>query len=312
MSNCCLGIEIGGTKLQVVAGDPAGQITARHRFFVEKEAGAAGIRTQLERAVRELTAETAPAAVGVGFGGPVDWRTGRIRCSHHIGGWSDFALADWLGALVQAPVFVDNDANVAALGEALHGAGAGANPVFYVTLGSGVGGGMVVDGGIYHGAPPGESEVGHLRLDRAGRIVESSCSGWAVDAKIRRAIEQEPAGMLATLARKEPGGEARFLGSALERGDETASRILRETAEDLAFGLSHVVHLAHPAVIVLGGGLSLLGEPLRAAVAEALPGFVMEAFGDGPELRLSSLKEDAVTIGALSLASVSLDSSKRS
>src|SRR5437867_2964353 len=82
-------------------------------------------------------------------------------------------------------VTVDNDANIGALGEAVRGAGVGKNPVFYVTLGSGVGGGLVVDGSIYHGATPGEAEIGHVRLDRTGLRVEERCSGWAVDEKIR-------------------------------------------------------------------------------------------------------------------------------
>jgi glucokinase len=302
MADWYLGIEIGGTKLQVVAGDVSARITSRRKFAVEKETGAAGIRSQIERAVAEMVAHGPPLAVGAGFGGPVDWQTGRICCSHQIGGWQDFSLGERLQSLAGAPAFVDNDANVAALGEAIHGAGAGANPVFYVTLGSGVGGGLVVNQQIYHGAAPGESELGHLRLDRTGRIVESSCSGWAVDAKVREAIRHNPEGTLARLAAEGRGGEARFLVPAIELGDATAAGVLRETAEDLAFGLSHVVHLCHPAVIVLGGGLALAGERFRGAVAEALRGFVMEAFAPGPEVRLARLQEDAVPTGALVLA----------
>jgi glucokinase len=302
MSDWYLGIEIGGTKLQAVSGDASGRITSRRRFSVEREMGAEGIREQLKRAIAEMVASGPPLAVGVGFGGPVDWRSGRICCSHQVGGWQDFPLGEWLHSLAQAPVFVDNDANVAALGEALHGAGAGSNPVFYVTLGSGVGGGLVVNQQIYHGAIPGESEIGHVRLDRTGRNIESSCSGWAVDRKIREAIQMNPEGTLARLAGGEPRGEARFLVPAIELGDPTAKAILDETAEDLAFGLSHVVHLCHPSVIVLGGGLALSGGRFRAAVAEALPKLVMEAFAPGPEVRLARLEEDAVPTGALALS----------
>ena len=142
----------------------------------------------------------------------------------------------------------------------------GFNPVFYVTLGSGVGGGLVVDGRIYHGAKPGEAEIGHVRLDRQGTIVEARCSGWAVDARIRDLKAKEPGCLLAQLAGQTVGGEAKHLAAAWEQGDAVAKRLLKETAEDLAFGLSHVVHLLHPEVIILGGGLSGVGEPLRAAV----------------------------------------------
>src|SRR5205814_938954 len=179
-----LGIEIGGTKLQIVAGDEQ-SIRTRHRFEVDRNKGGAGIRQQIEMALKELTANVKPAAVGVGFGGPVDWKTGRICRSHQIEGWSHFELGSWLQRLTGKPVRVDNDANMAALGESMRGAGTNLNPVFYVTLGSGVGGGLVVDGKIYHGATPGEAEIGHVRLDRQGTTVESRCSGWAVDAKIR-------------------------------------------------------------------------------------------------------------------------------
>jgi glucokinase len=165
-----------------------------------------------------------------------------------------------------------------------------------------VGGGLTVDGRIYHGQRPGESEIGHVRLDREGTIVERRCSGWAVDARIRELARREPDGLLVRLAREQPGGEARHLATALAHGDSTAQRLLDEVAEDLAFALSHVIHLFHPECIVLGGGLSLTGEPLRAAVAQALPRFVMDAFHPAPGIRLATLREDAVPVGAVLLA----------
>ena len=297
-----LGLEIGGTKLQLVVGDESAKIRERRRLTVRADLGAAGIRSQIEKTLPELLADHKIAAGGVGFGGPVDWRAGRIARSHQIEGWSGFELAAWLRGLVGAPVFVDNDANVAALGETTRGAGAGFSPALYVTLGSGVGGGLVVDGKIYHGTAPGETEIGHLRLDRAGTTLESRCSGWAVDAKIREQIKARPDGPLARLVGDSVRGEARHLAAALQAEDEVAHRILATTAADLAFGLSHAVHLFHPAVIVLGGGLALVGAPLRTAVETALRGFIMDVFAPGPALRLSTLGEDPVPVGALLLA----------
>lgn len=298
-----LAIEIGGTKLQIVTGDGTGIIQERHRFSVSKAQGAGGIRRQIETTLQGICGKIKPAAMGVGFGGPVNRPTGRIACSHQIEGWSDFPLAEWLHSLTSAPVFVDNDANVAALGEAVHGAGQGFNPVFYVTLGSGVGGGLVVNGALFHGAIPGESEIGHLRLDKSGTLLESRCSGWAVDRKIQEAIKTHSDGVLAHLCgNKNEGGEAKFLKAALEKKDPVAERILTETAEDLAFGLSHVVHLQHPQIVVLGGGLSLVGEPLRGAVEQMMPRFLMEVFLPGPNVVLAALGEDAVPVGALELA----------
>lgn len=298
-----LGIEIGGTKLQLVLGDQAGLILERRKLAVDRQQGAAGIRAQIEQALPGMHHGRALQAVGVGFGGPVDWRTGRICRSHQIEGWSGFDLGGWLCQLCHAPVRVDNDANVAALGEARHGAGQGHDPVFYVTLGSGVGGGLVINGSIYHGAALGEAEFGHIRLDRAGTTIESRCSGWAVDKRIRSLAETDPHSRLGpVLAGTNSGGEARHLGSALQQGDLSARRLLNEIAADLALGLSHVVHLFHPQVIVIGGGLSGIGEPLRAAVDQSLHAFVMEAFAPGPEVALAMLGEDAVPRGALELS----------
>jgi glucokinase len=300
-SPCWIGIEIGGTKLQVVVG-PSGRIVERKQFAVDAKAGGEGIRAQIASVLPELIQKHSPAAVGVGFGGPVDWTTGHIRCSHQIAGWHDFPLAQWLVDKTGLPVSVDNDASVAALGESFYGAGVDSNPVFYITLGSGVGGGLVVDGRIYHGATPGQAEVGHLRLTREGVTVEKTCSGWAVDRRIREARETSPKSILFKLIGSETKGETRYLAEALAGGDSLAQEILRETAQNLALALSHVTHLMHPGVIILGGGLSLIGEPLRAAVAEEVPAFIMEAFRPGPRIALSALREDAVPIGALLLA----------
>ena len=302
MSDRYLAIEIGGTKLQLFVGDASARILERKKLTVQPAQGAVGIRQQMEQVLPGLIQDHPISAVGVGFGGPVDWRSGHIARSHQIEGWSGFDLAGWLRELTGVPVSVENDANTAALGEALHGAGVGSDPVFYVTLGSGVGGGLVVGQKVYHGATPGEAEIGHVRLDRQGTILESRCSGWAVDARIRQWAKAEPASVLGRAAGACAGGEAKHLASALAQGDGMAQRILGEVAEDLAFGLSHVIHLCHPALVILGGGLSGVGEPLRLAVEQALSPFLMEVFLPGPRIVRAALGEDAVPVGALKLA----------
>ncbi|MGA1238792.1 MAG: ROK family protein, partial [Limisphaerales bacterium] len=150
MSGCLAGIEIGGTKIQVVWGETPERIVERRVFRVDQAAGASGIRAQIESALGDASMPRV-RAVGVGFGGPVDYRTGRVCCSHQIEGWSEFDLGGWVQGLVGVPVRVDNDANTAALGEAVFGAGRGRAPVLYVTMGRGVGGGLVVGGEVYHG-----------------------------------------------------------------------------------------------------------------------------------------------------------------
>jgi len=298
-----LGIEIGGTKLQIALGDASGKILQKRKVLVNPIKGASGIRAQIAEALPKLVAGSQLFGVGVGFGGPVDWRTGKICRSHQIEGWSEFDIGGWLKQQAGISVVVDNDANVAALGEANAGAGVGFNPVFYVTLGSGVGGGLVVDGKIYHGATPGEAEIGHLLLDRTGTTVESVCSGWAVDAKIRGLKSKDPASLLSRIAGETIGGESKFLAPALEKGDGAGKEILGEVVENLGFALSHVVNLFHPEIIILGGGLSQIGEPLREGVERRLRAFIMEAFQPGPRVVLAALGEDAVPVGALRLAS---------
>jgi len=140
-----LAIEIGGSKLQLFAGTGGGEILDRRRFVVERERGAEGIRARIAEALPELIAKWKPAAIGVGYGGPVHWRTGRIWKSYHIAGWSDFPLGDWLREQTGLPAFVENDSNLATLGEACRGAGKGMSPVFYTNMGSGVGGGLAIE-----------------------------------------------------------------------------------------------------------------------------------------------------------------------
>jgi len=302
MQRSYLGIEIGGTKLQMVLADEVGKVLERWRGDVNRDQGGEGIRQQIESKLPEILGRHSIHGVGVGFGGPVCWTTGQVARSFQIEGWAGFNLNRWLHAFTEVPVHVENDANTAALAEARIGAGAGCNPVFYVTLGSGVGGGLVVDDHIFHGAAPGESEIGHIRLDRNGTDVQSRCSGWAVDARIQSLIADDPKGILGMLIGETRGCESKHLGSALAQSDLIAKQILDEIASDLALALSHVAHLFHPEVVVLGGGLSLVGEPLRAAVADALRPQVMEAFCTGPRIVLASLGEDAVPLGAVELA----------
>lgn len=296
-----LGIEIGGTKLQLVVGNDQARILERFRFAVDPEEGANGIRRQIGNALDKISLHSV-SAIGIGFGGPVDHHTGKILTSYQIPGWGDFVLQDWLEKLTRIPVWLDNDANVAALGESLYGAGKDSRVVFYVTIGSGVGAGIVVNNHIYHGSRNSEAEFGHLRLDKSGGTVESLCSGWAVDEKIRAYAKQNPGTLLDRLAKEYPRAQARALVPALAQNDDDAIKILDATLDDLAFGLSHVVHLVNPDTIILGGGLSLIGEPLRRRVEQKLPPYLMDVLRPGPSIQLSSLKEDAVPVGALALA----------
>jgi len=304
-----IGIEIGGTKLQLAIADESLKIKQQLSFEVNRNKGANGIKQKIEESIHQIKGDKKVSAVGVGFGGPVNYKTGMINVSHQIAGWENFNLREWLQQVSDAPVFIDNDANVAALGEAIHGAGAGFNIVFYMTIGSGIGGGLIIDKKIYHGAFPGEAEVGHLRLNKKGETLESLCSGWAVDEKIRKAITEEPNSKLANLVKDVKSNEAKFLKEALKKNDVLAKKILKEVSDNIAFGLSHVVHLFHPEVIIIGGGLSLLSNNLSDAITTALSQYVMKAFLPPPEIKIASLGKNIVPVGALELARSSFQSS---
>ncbi|WP_285056575.1 ROK family protein [Pedobacter ginsengisoli] len=302
-----MGIEIGGTKLQLVIGGTDGIIEARRRYTIDPSAGAAGIRADISQCFQEWQDQLRDiAAIGVGFGGPVDWASGTIRVSNQVQGWESFNLKNWLEELTDKPVFIDNDANTAALGEGVYGWGMKYAKLFYMTLGSGIGGGMFADGKIYHGMAPGELEIGHLRLDKNGSTLESRCSGWAVNEKVIRYINTNPGSLLSVLSKAGNVPGASLLGPALAQQDPAAQQIVREIADDLAYALSHLVHLLHPEVIVIGGGLSLLGEGLRAPLVSALPGYLMHSFLPAPPVEIAKLGEDVVPAGAVELARLAL------
>lgn len=296
-----VGIEIGGTKLQIVVGDADAKILERFRLVVDVEKGAKGIKSQIHETLDNIRLHSV-SSIGIGFGGPVDHQSGKILKSYQVPGWGEFVLREWLEKLTRIPVWIDNDANVACLGEALYGAGANCRQVFYVTLGSGVGAGLVVDKKIYHGFKNSEAEFGHIRLDKSGKTVEAACSGWAVDEKTRNYSRENPQSLLSQLTKGFSRGEARILRQALEQGDEASQGIIESVTDDLAFGLSHVVHLLNTETIVIGGGLSLIGEQLRERIEQKLPGYLMDVLRPGPSIQLSALKEDAVPVGALALA----------
>jgi glucokinase len=303
-----IGIEIGGTKLQLVIGNSAGIIETCNRYTIDPMAGATGIQADISTCFlewKDLYMKDV-AAIGVGFGGPVDWTNGTVQVSHQVKGWESFNLKKWLEGLTGKPVFLDNDANVAALGEGVHGWGKQHKKLFYITLGSGIGGGMFADGKLYHGRAPGELEIGHLRLDKSGTTLESRCSGWAVNEKVNQYIAANPQSLLSELSKAGNVPAAALLKPALLQKDTVALKIVTEIADDLAFALSHLVHLLHPEIIVIGGGLSLLGEDLRVPVTSALPGYLLSSFLPAPSIQVTKLGENVVPVGAIELAKLAL------
>src|SRR5579863_8951063 len=163
-----LAIDIGGTKFTLALFENATMLRRESRA-TDRAGGREWMLGEIEAIARGWLAGQKVAGCGVGFGGPVDFAGRRVALSTHVGGWAEFPLAEHLESVLGVPVALDNDANAGALGEARYGAGRGAWPLFYITLSTGIGGGIVLeDGRVYRGADSYAGEIGHIGIDPAG------------------------------------------------------------------------------------------------------------------------------------------------
>jgi glucokinase len=316
-----LGIEIGGTKLQLGLGRRDAGLRMLERRSIEPSGGAAAILDQIKQTFRFLLEKNSLSpddvrGVGVGFGGPVDTARGRTLHSFQVSGWTEFPLAGWINDhLGVAAVAIANDADAAGLAEARLGAGVGYSPLLYVTIGSGIGGALIVDGQIYRGAGMGALEIGHLEvLDSAApgpRMVqlEEISSGWGIASAGRaEAVEQITRGRIDWIVLRNALGDpssitAELVARAAIEGDALAEAILDRARRALAFALLQAVALLAPRRIILGGGVSLIGEahwfrPLR----ELVDADVFPPFRGSFDIVAAALGEEVVVHGALALA----------
>ncbi|HVU87544.1 MAG TPA: ROK family protein [Pirellulales bacterium] len=307
-----LGIEIGGTKLQLGVGKRSGPpLVKLVRHDVRIEDGAQGILKQIRAAARPLVAAHDVERIGVGFGGPLAADGRRTVKSHQVAGWDNFPLADWCEKELGAPTVLGNDADLAGLAEAHFGAGRGHDPIFYITVGTGIGGGFIVDRRIYRGSGHGAAEIGHLRpgLDAVDSqaTLESRAAGPGIVATVRRLIPTAATSDVADLsARTDDDLElltAKTIGEAAAAGNQLALDGLGESRRALAWAIAQVITLLSPPAVVIGGGVSLLGEklffaPLRAEVER----YVFPPFRGTYQILPAQLGEEMVVYGALALA----------
>lgn len=310
-----LGIEIGGTKLQLALGRGDGRLIAARRARVDPARGAEGIKSQIveEYARLLLDAHVSPGAVqavGVGFGGPVDASQGRIETSHQISGWTGFPLADWLKNQLRVPrVRIENDADAAGLAEAQFGAGKDRSPLVYVTVGSGIGGALMIDGQIYRGAGRGALEIGHLQIGAAddSPTLEDVASGWAI-AKAASFARQSLSRSGLAVWKFQDGMERTSLTAldvveAARQGEPTCRTILHNAVQAMGQALAHVVTLLAPRRIIIGGGVSLIGEDLWFnPIREVLKTRAFPYFSQQCDIVPAQLGELVVLHGALAVA----------
>ncbi len=308
-----LGIEIGGTKLQLGVGRGDGELLALERYEVVPAQGATGILREIETSGADLIQRFDIQRAGLGFGGPVDRQTGHITKSHQISGWDQFPFVEWGRQHLGIPVVLGNDCDSAALAEALFGAGKGASRVFYVTVGTGIGGGFVVDGKIQGTQRAAIAEIGHLRPGpkhrRPEETIEAVASGSGIVAQARQRLEtlsgvdkDYETDLLSRCDGNKDRLTAKIIARAAEEGNEVARQVLAHATETLGWGIAQVITLLAPQVVVVGGGVSLMPEslffePLEQAVAD----FVFPPLAQSYRLERAMLGEEVVVHGALAL-----------
>lgn len=312
-----LGIEIGGTKLQLGVGHGDGSdFIAFERREVDIARGAEGIREQIRRVGRELIASHPIERVGYGFGGPVLGAKGIVQTSHQVPGWNSFPIVEWTQSELGVPTLLGNDCDVAALAEACFGAGRTARSVFYSTVGTGIGGGLVIDRRIHGTDRPAAAEVGHLRpgleATTSAATVESLAAGPGIATATRGILEKLISkNMISNDVRdlvSRCGGDlsrltTKSIGEAAIAGNQIARDQYAAAARVLGWALAQVVTLVAPEVVVVGGGVSLVGEEVFfAQLRAALSQYVFPQLANSYRVEPAALGESVVVHGALALA----------
>jgi glucokinase len=276
-----LAIDIGGTKFSMAVFED-GRMAARESRATDREGGRDWMLAQIEAIGREWKSRFSFTRCGIGFGGPVLFDRQRVALSTHVGGWNDFDLPAWIRDRLGVPVIMDNDANAGALGEATFGAGAGYRPMFYMTLSTGIGGGVMTENGLYRGADSYAGEIGHLTIRPDGP--ECLCGAHGCFERLCCGLWME----------RDNGRPAR------ELMDDRA--FVSRYVVDLALGLKACIMLLNPARIVIGGGIAKAGEKLFEPLRAELRKQVTNWSGARIDVVPAALGDDSVLWGALELA----------
>lgn len=278
-----LAIDIGGTKYSMALFDGA-VMAARVSESTDRDGGRDWMLTRINAQADAWRAEHAFDRIGIGFGGPVDFPSQTVALSTHVGGWSDTPLTAMLEARYSVSVVMDNDANVGALGEGVYGAGRGFRPLFYMTLSTGIGGGILLaDGSLHRGANSYGGEIGHLTVLPEGPdclcgsngCFERMCCGLWLERDYGKTAEQ---------LMKDPAFVERYV-------------------VNLARGLKACLMLLNPARIVIGGGISKAGDALFVPLRQELRRQVTSWSRAQIDVVPAELGDDSVLYGALALAS---------
>ncbi len=312
MSDCCaLAVDLGGTQLRAAVVDRSGAIRASTVTATRALDGPAAVIEQITAAVDKLLAAMPALQVlglGVGAPGPLDPMAGISIAPPTLAGWRDVPLAALLEERLGVAVTVENDANAAALGEWRFGAGVGTGSIVFVTVSTGIGGGVIADGRLLHGRRGLAAEIGHMTIADGSDepcfcgvrgCWESLASGSALDRRAARLAAAGESPLLRELAGTGPV-TGRHVTQAARQGDRQAAALLATEARWLGVGIVNLLHLYSPELVVLGGGLGSCLDLLQAGIDEVIRARAMPAYRDVPVVP-AQLGLDAGLVGAASL-----------
>ncbi len=311
-----IGVDIGGTKVAAGLVNDRGEISSKTRVPMVATADAAtgfGAVKAAVDAVFALAPDARRSVKGIGIcsPGPLDPNTGVVLNPPNVPCWRGYPLADETTRAFGIPAHLDNDANAGGLAEAIWGAGAGYRNVFYATLGTGIGTGIVFDGKIYHGRTGSAGEGGHNTIDYRGPrcgcgkrgCVEALCSGPAIALRARARIGDShvPSRMLELANGFAEQVKAEHVGKAYAEGDALAIEVLEETADLLAIWFGNTVDLLEPDVIVVGGGVADLMSPFFDRIRKVTTEWSINPRSSEIPLVMARYGADAGIAGAASL-----------
>ncbi len=304
-----IAVDLGGTKLAAGLVDPTGAVAGRVVEPTDLE-GEEALLAQLDRVIGELV-DDAPAALGVGVPSTIDQRTGSAVASVNIP-LADVDLRTRLSQRFGLPVLIENDGNAAAVAEHRLGAGRGAGYVVMLTLGTGVGGGLILGDRLYRGAVGAAAELGHITLDLDGPACQGTCpgrghleamaSGLAADKLARRAAAERPEGDLGRAAAAGREVDTRLLVELAEAGAGDAREVLDHIGFHLGIGISDLVNVFNPERVVVGGGFAEAGELLLAPARQVVAERALLPAREVVEVVEAELGADAGLIGAALVA----------
>ncbi|MGJ3248503.1 MAG: ROK family protein [Elainellaceae cyanobacterium] len=312
MTSLLLALDFGGTKHAAAATTlGSAQWLAYRRAVSPPDANQETDLHIMRSLIHDVLGDKRPDAMGVSFGGPVDFTTGTVRLSHHVPGWENVPLQAWLEDEIGVPVSVDNDANVAALGESRFGAGQPYDSLLYVTVSTGVGGGWILNKQPWRGNRSMAGEIGHTVVDPTGPVclcgkrgcVERLASGpyLAHDAIAHLQEHPKQGAILRELVDHHlPTITAQHISEAANRGDEVAHMLIERAGWAIGVGIGNAANLIAPQGVVLGGGVTKAGEHLWQMIREtahntALPEIAFDIIP-------AALGDDAPLWGAIALA----------